>query len=497
MKRHLVARPPAPVVLSVEEEAILIDEQNETFNDLVVLNADAERMVEVSEIATDTQSVLSQVPEAGDVETGLVNAVGEMAASGTDVDPESVSTTITDAVSTEGFISNALEQLRKMWEAIKTYLAKMWQHIRDFFTKGRTKDNAIKVKAEKNIAEVENLNAGKKSGGAHTITPAQRQKIDQHAKTNARNGAIDAIKEVLSKPKAINAAPANANGMFKPQHFKLDLHLVAMPNGKVPKDKMTEELKRLHAFAFKTFESFSDSFLDASDLLEDLFKHLNKDNYKEVLQTFVQKYSQNSVHVLNKMGFPPNTDSSKNESWMKEEFIGDFQVRGTSYQALGKDAEEDLETQIVRLRSVKFQVVVSDLRAPPDMMLPLLEGEVVKGLSHSVIDWIDNYSTSPKVMRALEEHIRASNEIKAAMDRLINEAGRQTKDADAATKEYHKYIYVLNHLVQAAQARSAALFVDLFRAVQRINNAATEYCIEVNGERGRMASSDLDDTVVI
>jgi hypothetical protein len=134
MKRHLVAQPAAPVTLSVEEEAILIDEHNTSNNDLVAMEVEIDRMDDTQDIVTDVQSVIAQTETVGEVEQSLIGAVGDMAAAGTDACADDIIPQVAlDGVSTEGFIENVKERVAKIWEAIKDFIRKTWNHIKAFF----------------------------------------------------------------------------------------------------------------------------------------------------------------------------------------------------------------------------------------------------------------------------------------------------------------------------------------------------------------------------
>jgi len=136
MKRHLQAQPtaPAPVVhLSVEEEAILADENSEAEIAIDAAAADTDRVTEVAEVANDTMLVVDETPEVGQVEQELVNAVGEMAVAGTDGNPEDViSMPVADGevMSVEGIVS----ALKSIWHAIVTAIKNMWVGIKHWFT---------------------------------------------------------------------------------------------------------------------------------------------------------------------------------------------------------------------------------------------------------------------------------------------------------------------------------------------------------------------------
>jgi hypothetical protein len=136
MQRHLKARPTPAVsspTLSVEEEAILIDEASEAGIAADAAAADLDRVAEVADVANDTMLVVDETPEVGQVEQELVNAVGEMAVAGTDEAAEdviSMPTGADDTISVEGIAS----ALKSLWQAIITAIKNMWVGIKHWFT---------------------------------------------------------------------------------------------------------------------------------------------------------------------------------------------------------------------------------------------------------------------------------------------------------------------------------------------------------------------------
>jgi hypothetical protein len=136
MKRHLQAQPPAPLpipTLSLEEAAILADEENEASIVADAAAADTDRIAEVADIANDTMLVVDETPEIGQVEQELVNAVGEMAVAGTDDNPEDViSMPVADGqdISVEGIVS----ALKSIWDAIITAIKNMWVGLKHWLT---------------------------------------------------------------------------------------------------------------------------------------------------------------------------------------------------------------------------------------------------------------------------------------------------------------------------------------------------------------------------
>jgi len=99
---------PKPIVLSLEEEAILMseiqDQMNEDQN-----NAHAiARVEDIQQGANDVVEILASASEIGDVEKQLIESVSDMASAGTDIDTTELFCTkpVTNEISVEGFKSN-------------------------------------------------------------------------------------------------------------------------------------------------------------------------------------------------------------------------------------------------------------------------------------------------------------------------------------------------------------------------------------------------------
>lgn len=137
MHRHLKTPAPQPLptpTLSVEEQAILEDEQSEAAITADAAAADADRVTEVADVAQDTILIVDETPEVGQVEQELVSAVGEMAIAGTDGNPEDV-ISIPPAgegedLSVEGIVSS----LKSIWHAIVTAIRNMWVGLKHWLT---------------------------------------------------------------------------------------------------------------------------------------------------------------------------------------------------------------------------------------------------------------------------------------------------------------------------------------------------------------------------
>jgi len=134
MKRHLKA--PVPTLhLSMEEDAIAIDEQNALLQEIRQDHQDVARLTDTNAIVADAVSVIETVEQPVTPDHQLLGAVADMAVAGSDADPTELVPPVSEGkdISTESFISSVKEKVLKIWEAIKSAISRMWERIKQFF----------------------------------------------------------------------------------------------------------------------------------------------------------------------------------------------------------------------------------------------------------------------------------------------------------------------------------------------------------------------------
>lgn len=140
-----------PVQLSVEEEAIAIDESNQTEHEIEEESADIDQLGDIIVTMGDVQTVVSNTPEIQPIDQALVSAVADMAVAGTDANPEELVTDVlpNNGVSAEGFIDTVSAKLKEIWKKIKELISKAWENIKQFFGFNKTKLQEAEKKLEK------------------------------------------------------------------------------------------------------------------------------------------------------------------------------------------------------------------------------------------------------------------------------------------------------------------------------------------------------------
>lgn len=119
--------------ISMEEEAVMVDEATTAAAEADQDLSEAERIIEVSDALEDLAVVADGIEEATPAETALVEIAGDMAVAGTDVAPEEIVPAMESyrggRIATEGIRETA----RNIWESIRRYLKEVWEKIEKFF----------------------------------------------------------------------------------------------------------------------------------------------------------------------------------------------------------------------------------------------------------------------------------------------------------------------------------------------------------------------------
>ncbi len=128
--------------ISMEEEALMIDESSQAAAEVEQDLTDAEHVIQVSEALEDLAVVAGSKEETTPHEAALIESAGQMAVAGTDVDPEEIVPAMESFKDAEtGVISGKLamedfrEKAKTLWENIQRILEEIWAKIESFFYK--------------------------------------------------------------------------------------------------------------------------------------------------------------------------------------------------------------------------------------------------------------------------------------------------------------------------------------------------------------------------
>lgn len=127
--------------ISMEEEALMIDEADQSAQEVNQDLGDAERIVQVAESLEDLAVVAGSKEELSPHEAHLMEKAGDMAVAGTDVEPDEIVPAMESFKGADGKISGKLamenfkETASRLWENIKRILKEVWSKIEAFFYK--------------------------------------------------------------------------------------------------------------------------------------------------------------------------------------------------------------------------------------------------------------------------------------------------------------------------------------------------------------------------
>jgi len=127
--------------ISMEEEALMIDEADQSAQEVNQDLGDAERIVQVAESLEDLAVVAGSKEELSPHEAHLMEKAGDMAVAGTDVEPDEIVPAMESFKGADGKISGKLamenfkETANRLWENIKRILKEVWAKIESFFYK--------------------------------------------------------------------------------------------------------------------------------------------------------------------------------------------------------------------------------------------------------------------------------------------------------------------------------------------------------------------------
>lgn len=121
--------------ISMEEEAILIEDAGGDAEEADKELSEAERIIEVSDALEDMAVAVSGDEPLTEREAMIVETAGQMAVAGTDIEPEEI------VPSMEAFVGRTIgaegfrEKAKQIWEAILRFLKQIWEKIESFFYK--------------------------------------------------------------------------------------------------------------------------------------------------------------------------------------------------------------------------------------------------------------------------------------------------------------------------------------------------------------------------
>lgn len=121
-------------VISMEEADLLNQEASVSSDKADSMLSEAERILEVSDALEDLALVAGNITKATPTETALIETIGNMAAAGSDVDPQLLVPAMEESIGDKINVASIRETARVIWENIQKFLKQVWESIENFFT---------------------------------------------------------------------------------------------------------------------------------------------------------------------------------------------------------------------------------------------------------------------------------------------------------------------------------------------------------------------------
>lgn len=172
----MVNEPPADDVMQIVDsmsdrpEGASFEEYFQDVNDLndSIANdvADADRCIEVTQVLGEVvDTVNGRVSEATPTEARLIELVGDMAAAGTDANPEDIVPTMEAYGDGSATMKRVKENIAKMWAWVKQLIARIVEKIKLFFKAAFQSSVALDQRLKKLKEEIEKADSAKFKGG--------------------------------------------------------------------------------------------------------------------------------------------------------------------------------------------------------------------------------------------------------------------------------------------------------------------------------------------
>lgn len=396
MKRHLQIEP-TDLNLSVEEEAILLDEQSQISAELNELDADATRIIDMNVIINDTTQVISGLPEVNGVEADLVAAVSEMAVAGTDADPDDILSIPANGLSAEGFLKSVGDTLTNIWNAIKTAIAKMYEHLKKFFANFSLRSSMMKSKM--------------------SAASDKRKELDKKIETIKKDREDSAEKiQTIEKRYKESTIPLGNRG-----------HFLFTPKG-VPAD-LSGEMDRLLKFIDTTAQDIIPLLTalmhDVAMRLKEIQKEAKSRDHSTNNEEYsaIRDFRKRVEAIVTKVG-PLHKEKSYGIAYGHQglDFLGDLQL--VMLYTSWKDKENpdnigDARHQLEDTAKFEFKVRMAETKTPLNARLPMLPDEQLSSVIEVMNKFFELSNGGSPVSRLNARAVEAFKEVSAFMDQLM------------------------------------------------------------------------------
>lgn len=467
MKRHF-EQPVETITLSVEEEAVLVDEQNEIVANIAQQNDLGDRLVDTVEGVASAETALTGVGEVTDVEKELVATVGEMAVAGTDGDPDDIISVSSNGLSAEGFADKAIEGLKKLWEKIKKMMVDIWNRIVEFF-KGQNKQLENAVNAQKSIDEFIEENK--------PILMLQYDPTKAKQEEAATAAKATAAKETEARKAKIAQNLKELESKLPHLEFKFggNLNLISTLSG-VPKD-FTKELTNVLSFSQNTFKDLARQLREISYNFDQSLEKMSGEHGEQAISQFCEKFAKDFEVVMRSAGEVKGEDGvlfGRTKDTMLGHFI--IEAEGFSYKA-------DAKPPVKLSNAARSTLKVTSGGEAKSGNAPVGTASLDEGFGNAIRRWLD-FSTSNEVKTAKEQLQQYATKFITHIDRLVNIQASVKGHADG--DESYRLLQGIIEMSRSLNKLLISFTTQHINAGLHIVRAAQQYQKAANDERVRL-----------
>lgn len=300
MKRFF--NPQTDVVLSMEEEAILLDQAQSDITEATTALAAAGRADDTDAALSDTSDISDSIEAPTEVDQALANDVKDMAVAGTDIDVGELEPSISDIDGVA--VESVADMLKSVWNSIVAMLEKAWKFIKNFY--------------DSFFGPIESL----------------QKRIEK----------MQADYAALKGRKAVEGATVTVRG--DPRAFMVGAKTVKI-------NEVNFEIDRLTHFAKELFTKFPAVVLNVGKSMAAFYNNFGTSDTDTNLRVVVKAVSA-AVTDMQRIALPGRTSHDDKYRDHSEKFIGNFSVDGSALHV--EKLQGHGEDELMALCQMNFKV---------------------------------------------------------------------------------------------------------------------------------------------
>lgn len=161
--------------LSLEEEALVLDQAHQDATDVSSSLDETNRLLEVSDALEDLAVVAANIRQASPTEIGLIQTAGQMAVAGTDNEPEIMLPTMESFQEGQSIACESIrEKAVALWKNLQEFLSRIWDKIEAFF-RINVVVGTLTARLEATLSALKSGRGEGATGGPISISALERQ----------------------------------------------------------------------------------------------------------------------------------------------------------------------------------------------------------------------------------------------------------------------------------------------------------------------------------